>query len=66
MELTPTQQLAGMLLGEPVHDWILRRRDQRISWRVIARDLYEVTNHQIDVTHETVRLWAVAGDKASA
>lgn len=66
MDLTPTQQLAGMILGEPVHDWILKRRSEGKSWRIVARDLYEVTNHRIDVTYETVRLWADDTEKAAA
>lgn len=55
--MTPTQRLAGMLLGQPVTDWVVVRRDAGRSWRLVARDLYEATNGQVDVTHETLRLW---------
>lgn len=46
-----------MLLGQPVQDWISARRASGRPWRLIARDLYEQTNGQIDVTHETLRTW---------
>lgn len=47
-----------MILGQDVRDWI---RDQRIhgtSWRLISRALYEQTNRQVDVTHESLRAWS--------
>jgi hypothetical protein len=58
MAHTPTQRLAGLLLGRPVNQWIAERRAAGRSWRLVARDLYEATNGQIDVTHETVRVWS--------
>lgn len=54
---TPTQRLASILLGRPLDGWIADHRSAGRSWRLIARDLYEATNGQIDVTHETVRGW---------
>lgn len=54
---TPTQKLATMLLGRDVREFIAERRDQRRAWRFIARDLYEATNGEIDVTYETLRQW---------
>lgn len=30
-----------------------------MSWRFIARDLYEATDHTIDVTFEILRRWFV-------
>ena len=58
--MTPTQRLAGMLLGEPVDDWIARQRAEGKGWRTIAADLHERTNGQIDVSHEAVRRWTEA------
>jgi hypothetical protein len=58
MEPTPTQKLAGIILGRPVEDWIEDRRSSGRSWRLIARDLYEATDGQVDITHEAVRRWA--------
>jgi len=56
--LTPNQKLAGMILGKPVKHYIADRRAAGRSWRLIARDLYEATNGQIDITGEAARLWA--------
>lgn len=59
MEPTPTQKLAGIILGRPVEEWIRDRRETTgRSWRLISRDLYEATNGQVDITHEAVRKWA--------
>lgn len=56
-EATPTQQLATLLLGQPVHHWIAMQRHQGWSWRKIADDLKAETGGRVDVTYETVRLW---------
>lgn len=55
--MTPTQQLATLLLGEPVDEWIKARRDAGQPWRTIARDLYDRTNGRIDVAHQTLVNW---------
>ena len=57
------QRLAAIILGQPVERFISDRRPGR-SWRLIARDLYEVTGGQIDVTPQTLRNWH--GQKAEA
>ena len=46
-----------MLLGEPVDKWARELRSSGRSWRLIARDLYEATGGQIDVTYEALRRW---------
>lgn len=55
-EATPLQRLAEHLLGEPLEDFVRSRRPDR-PWRLIARDIYEATNGEVDVTHESLRLW---------
>ena len=57
MEPTPHQRMASLLLGKPVDVWIRERRATGRSWRLIARDLYEATGGQVDVTHEALRRW---------
>lgn len=57
METTPTQRLAEVLLDVPLERFVADRRAARRSWRLIARDLNEATQGQVDVTHETLRLW---------
>lgn len=54
---SPAQRLATLLLGEDVREFIDHRRQQGRAWRFIARDLYERTNGQVDVTYETLRQW---------
>lgn len=55
---TPTVRLAEVLLGGDgaLTEFVQIRRPAR-SWRLIARDLYESTDGQIDVTYETLRGW---------
>lgn len=55
-EATPTQRLAELLLGEPLEDFVLSRRPNR-AWRLIARDIYEVTKGEVDVTPVTLASW---------
>lgn len=57
---TPTRRLAEHLMGEPMTDYIARRRAEGRSWRLIARDVREATGGQVDVTYETIRSWATA------
>ena len=56
--MTPTQQLAEMILGEPIEAWIAKQRADGIAWRIVARNRYGATNGRIDVTHETLRNWS--------
>jgi hypothetical protein len=55
--LSATQRLATILLGQDVNEFIDSRREAGRPWRYIARDLYDATNGQIDVTYETLRNW---------
>ena len=64
-QLTPNQKLAGMILGKPVKDFIRERRALGRSWRLVARDLYEATNGQIDITHQAAQNWAADKDTAA-
>lgn len=57
---TATQRLANHLLGRDVRDFISERRAEGRAWRYIARDLYDATDGQVDVTYETLRQWAEA------
>lgn len=54
---TPTQRLASVLIGRDVREFVTERRRAGRPWRFIARDLYDATDGQIDVTHETIRHW---------
>lgn len=50
------RKLATALLKRDVVDFIAERRPDR-SWRVIARDIYEATKGEVDVTPQTVINW---------
>lgn len=68
-EPTPRQRLASLLLGEDLGDWVAERRrdpELRLSWRMIARQLRDATNGEIDVTGETLRLWYGAAEFEAA
>lgn len=54
---TTTQRLAGLLLGEPLEEFVRTRREAKRAWRLVARDLWKATNGEVDVTHETLRTW---------
>lgn len=55
--MTPTQRLAGLILGEPVDSWIRKQRIGGKAWRDIAAELRDRTNGQVDVSYEAIRKW---------
>jgi hypothetical protein len=59
MTPTPSHRLADLLLGEqgPLESFVRSRRSEERAWRLIARDLYEATDKQVDLTYETLRAW---------
>lgn len=56
---TPSARLADVLLGDagPLEAFVRTRRQAGRSWRLITRDLYDATDGQVDVVHETLRTW---------
>jgi hypothetical protein len=50
-------RLADVLLDEGLEVFVRSRRDSGVSWRRIVRELYEVTDCQVDVAPETLRSW---------
>jgi len=64
---TPLRRLADTILGSGIDTFIAERRARspRTPWRVIARELYDATDGQIDVTPETLRKWATASQVAA-
>jgi hypothetical protein len=57
MELTPTQQLAGLLLRKPILEWTAEQRAAGLSWERIARILEAETDRKVTITGETLRAW---------
>ena len=54
---TATQRLADAMLKESLEGYVRSRRAQGRPWRLIARDLWQDTDGEIDVTYETLRTW---------
>jgi hypothetical protein len=57
---TAQQQLADIMLGRAVEDWLADQRKLGASWRRIARDLARQTEGRVHVTDVTVRAWGMA------
>jgi hypothetical protein len=56
---TPQHRLGDYMLGGPgsLETFVRARRAEGRSWRVVARDVYEATNRELDLTYETLRTW---------
>lgn len=54
---SPTRRLAELTLGSDLEEFVRSRRADKRPWRFIARDLYDATDGQVDVTYETLRSW---------
>jgi hypothetical protein len=63
---TPTRRLADLLLGGSLDEFVLTRRREGRSWRLISRDIWETTDGELDITYETLRSWFADGDGAAA
>lgn len=57
MTPTATQQLAEVVLGEPLQDWVVARRQRGLSWKSVAAELAVTTNDQVQLNRETLRVW---------
>ena len=57
-QATDKQQLATILLGESVHDWIRKQRRYGYSWRDVATMLATATDGRIVISHESCRQWS--------
>jgi hypothetical protein len=57
MARTATQRLADLILDQSIEEFIAAKRTQGRSWRLIARDLFTLTDGQVDVTTQTLRMW---------
>jgi hypothetical protein len=52
---TPTYRLLNHLLPEGLDEFVATRRKTGRSWRLISRDVFEIT--AVDVSFETLRAW---------
>lgn len=58
--MTTLMELVRDRLGEDPVDWIRARRSARLSWDLVAVELFEATGRRRWVTPETLRVWAAA------
>lgn len=64
---TPTRRLADLLLVDvSLDEFVASRRARGRAWRLIARDLWEATHGEIDVTFETLRQWYPEDEPAAS
>lgn len=60
------KQLADLILGEHVEQWMTKRANDGRSLRGIAEDLKQATEGKVDITHSTVSLWLSEEPDAAA
>lgn len=65
-QLTAAAQLAELLIGEPIGDYIARHRDDHVSWDTIARLLWADTDQRVDVSGPTIQKWANRAKRIAA
>lgn len=66
MNASPVFTLTKHLLGQDPREWIASKREQGRSWRLVARDLWNATDHEVDVTTQTLQNWMRQnGDEAA-
>jgi hypothetical protein len=53
----PVQQLAAIILGRPLAQYVATKRSQGMGWRRLADALRTDTAGRISVSHETLRSW---------
>ena len=53
----PTQQLAAIILGRPLAQYVATKRGQGLGWRRLAATLRDDTAGRVHVSHETLRSW---------
>lgn len=60
-----TYQLADLLLREAGHEsletFVRSRRAAKVAWRKVTRELWFITAHRVDLSHETLREWFPEG-----
>ena len=55
--MNSTQRLAGVLLKQPLTEWVAERRGNGESWESIASLLWHTTSTEVHVSGETLRRW---------
>lgn len=66
-EATRLRVAAEEALGVPLDAYVAQRRDQGKSWQVIAREIGDATDHEIEINRESLRVWfgAEGGEMAT-
>lgn len=58
-EHSPRRLLADTLLADRggLDAFVQTRREAGLSWRRITWELYEATDHKVEISYETLRSW---------
>lgn len=57
MTANATQQLAAIILGRPLAEYVAAKRSEGLGWRKLAATLEADTGGRVRVTYETLRNW---------
>lgn len=55
--MTATQELASVLMGEDVIDYVIRARERGVRWDKIAANIAERTGGRVQITTRSLQLW---------
>lgn len=60
---SPWIELASMLLGQDLYDWLRARREPESrftpvsSWRLLTQELADATDGKVDISYQALRLF---------
>lgn len=55
--LNAQQQLAEIILGRPLSEYVAAKRADGLAWRTIATAITTDTTGRVTISHEALRLW---------
>jgi hypothetical protein len=64
--MTHLRQFADHMLGGRLDAFVAEHRAQGIGWDKIARELWDCTEHKINLSGQTLRDWYVDREKRPA
>lgn len=62
--MTHLRQFADHVLGGRLDAFVAEHRAQGIGWEAIAKELWDCTDHKINLSGQTLRAWYAKGRAA--